>query len=70
MSRVVCHQSPSGWCPNSAPCTRSCGGGPVFVSQSTDRKKPLNCPKGYGLCWTCDTWCDMPSAPTSTRSKT
>lgn len=21
---------------------------------------PLNCPKGYGICWTCPTWCDMP----------
>jgi hypothetical protein len=23
-------------------------------------KLPLNCPKGYGLCWTCSTWCDQP----------
>lgn len=23
------------------------------------RTVPLNCPKGYGLCWTCETWCDM-----------
>lgn len=22
--------------------------------------KPLNCPKGYGLCWTCERWCDLP----------
>lgn len=22
-------------------------------------KKPLNCPKGYGLCYGCETWCDV-----------
>ena len=63
MSRVVCHQSPSGWCLNSAPCTRSCGAGPEFLPMP--ERKPLNCPKGYGLCWTCETWCDI--RPTEKR---
>ncbi len=27
MNRIVCHQSPSGWCPHSAPCTHACGSG-------------------------------------------
>lgn len=26
------------------------------------RRGPLNCPKGYGLCWTCSTWCDQPGS--------
>jgi hypothetical protein len=23
---------------------------------------PLNCPKGYGLCYGCKVWCDHPQA--------
>lgn len=24
---------------------------------------PLNCPKGYGICWTCEWHCDSPVPP-------
>lgn len=24
-------------------------------------RHPLNCPKGYGLCYGCAVWCDVPS---------
>lgn len=47
MNRVVCHQSPSGWCPNSAACTRRCGGGPEIEPQQNRWKPPTN-PFDYG----------------------
>lgn len=29
---------------------------------SNAKQKPLNCPKGYGLCWGCKVHCDHPQA--------
>jgi hypothetical protein len=32
------------------------------------QRQALICPKGYGLCWTCSTWCDMPQSKPAQRT--
>jgi hypothetical protein len=34
----------------------------VKAPYSTPTQSPLNCPKGYGLCWGCKVHCDSPLA--------
>lgn len=37
-----------------------CEGAQGMSATNSNSAKPLNCPNGYGLCWTCDRHCDLP----------
>ncbi len=39
----------------------------MSAPDSHTAKKPLICPKGYGICWGCETWCDMPQTRVAAR---